>query len=174
MTFLQTERLVLRCFDEGDAAFIHELLNDPGWLRHIGDRGIQSNDDARQWIATRLVDGYQRQGYGFWAVLRRDDPQPIGLCGFIKRDTLPEVDVGYAFLPAYRGLGYAVEAVLGCLQHGQEVLGFKRVLAITSPDNIASQRLLVHAGMRLEDRRALAGETRETWVYAWGDEASPG
>ena len=174
MPVLQTERLLLRCFDAGDATFIHELLNDPGWLRHIGDRGIRSADDARLWIATRLVDGYRRQGHGFWAVHRREDPKLIGLCGFIKRDTLPEVDVGYAFMPAYRGQGYALEAVQGCLQHGREVLCFKRVLAITSPDNIASQRLLVRAGMRLEDRRALAGEARETWVYAWGDEASTG
>lgn len=165
---LQTERLQLRCFDEHDADFIVELLNDPGWLLHIGDRGVRTADDARAWIATRLVDAYQRLGFGFWAVQRRGETGLIGLCGLIKRDTLPEIDVGYAFLPGYRGQGYACEAVRGCLQYGHEVLGLDRILAITTADNIASQRVLQSAGLRLEDRRTLAGEQRESWVYAWG------
>ena len=173
MSVLQTTRLQLRCFDAEDASFILALLNDAGWLQHIGDRGVRNTDDARQWIETRLVDGYQRQGFGFWAVHLRGDPELIGLCGLIKRDTLPEVDVGYAFLPRHRGHGYAREAVLGCLQHGRTVLGLRRILAITSPDNLASQRVLETTGMRLEDRRSLAGETRETWVYAWGDASGP-
>jgi ribosomal-protein-alanine N-acetyltransferase len=168
MFVVQTERLQLRCFDAQDAGFILELLNDPGWLKHIGDRGVHSTDDARQWIETRLTRIYDELGFGFWTVQRRGEPQLIGLCGLIKRDSLPEVDVGYAFLPRYRGLGYAREAVLGCLKHGREVLGLARILAITSPDNVASQRVLEAAGMRLEDRRTLPGETRETWVYAWG------
>jgi ribosomal-protein-alanine N-acetyltransferase len=166
MFVVQTERLQLRCFDAQDAAFILELLNDPGWLQHIGDRGVRSTDDARQWIETRLTRVYDELGFGFWAVQRCGDAQPIGLCGLIKRDSLPEVDVGYAFLPRYRGLGYAREAAVGCLTYGHEVLGLARILAITSPDNVASQRVLVAAGMRLEDRRTLPGEERETWVYA--------
>jgi [ribosomal protein S5]-alanine N-acetyltransferase len=168
MSVLHTERLQLRCFDAHDAAFILELLNDPGWLQHIGDRGVRSTDDARQWIETRLTQAYETLGFGFWAVQRQGDPQPIGLCGLIKRDSLPEVDVGYAFLPRYRGMGYAREAVVGCLAYGRDVLGLARILAITSPDNLASQRVLQAVGMRLEDQRALPGETRETWVYAWG------
>jgi len=167
MPVLQTERLQLRCFDTQDAEFILELLNDPGWLQHIGDRNVRSTDDARQWISTRLVDVYQRLGFGFWAVHLHDDPTLLGLCGLIKRDTLPEVDVGYAFLPSHRGKGYAREAVIGCLKHGHEVLGLHRILAITSPGNMASQRVLETSGMQLEDRRALAGEERETLVYAW-------
>jgi [ribosomal protein S5]-alanine N-acetyltransferase len=165
---LQTERLQLRCFDEGDADFILTLLNDPGWLQHIGDRGVRSADDARAWIATRLIEPYQRLGFGFWAVQRRGDPELLGLCGLFKRDTLPEVDVGYAFLPRHRGQGYARESVQGCLRHGHEALGLKRILAITSPANVASQRVLESVGMRLEDRLRLEGEERETWVYAWG------
>lgn len=170
---LQTQRLRLRRFDAHDADFILALLNDPGWHRFIGDRGVRSDDDAREWIASRLIETYERLGYGFWAVQRHDSDELLGLCGLIKRDTLPDVDVGYAFLPAHRGQGYAREAVLGCLQHARDVLGMPRVLAITSPENTASQRVLEAAGMRLEDRRTLAGEERETCVYAWGADPAP-
>jgi ribosomal-protein-alanine N-acetyltransferase len=163
----QTERLQLRCFDAQDADFILELLNDPGWLQHIGDRGVRTLDDARAWIDTRLTASYHRHGYGFWGVQRRGEAVLLGLCGLIKRDSLPDVDVGYAFLPRHRGHGYAREAVVGCLLHGRDAFGMRRILAITSPDNTASQRVLEGAGMHLEDRRVLAGEQRETWVYAW-------
>lgn len=168
MQLLQTERLQLREFGVDDADFILELLNDADWIRHIGDRGLRTADDARHWIETRLIDGYQRQGFGFWAVQHRGSAELLGLCGLIRRDTLPEVDVGYAFLPRHRRHGYAREAVLACLQHARDVLGLPRVLAITSPDNLASQRVLEVVGMRLEDRRTLEGEQRETLVYAWG------
>ena len=171
MLVLQTERLQLRWFSEQDADFIVELLNDPGWIEHIGDRGVRTSDDARAWIASRLVDGYWRQGIGFWAVQRRGSGEPIGLCGLIQRDSLPEVDVGYAFLPRHRGQGHAHEAVMACLNYGREALGLRRILAITTPGNLASQRVLQAAGLRLEDRRTLAGETRETLVYAWQDGA---
>lgn len=164
---LRTERLELRCFDEHDAEFILALVNDPGWIAAINDPGVRTLDDARQWIDTRLTQVYARLGFGFWAVLRHGDAQPIGLCGLFKRDSLPEVDVGYALLPAHRGQGYAREAAQACLVYGRDVLGLTRILAITSPDNLASQRVLEAAGMRLEDRRALTGETKETWVYAW-------
>ncbi|HEX3139301.1 MAG TPA: GNAT family N-acetyltransferase [Rhizobacter sp.] len=165
---LETERLRLRCFDEQDADFILALLSDPGWQRFIGDRGVRSADDAREWITSRLIETYQRLGFGFWAVQRHGSDELLGLCGLVKRDSLPDVDVGYAFLPAHRGQGYAREAVLACLQHGRDVLRLPRILAITSPDNLASQRVLEAVGMRLEDRRTLAGEERETCVYAWG------
>lgn len=164
---VETERLQLRQFDTGDAGFILDLLNDPGWLRHIGDRGVRSLDDARQWIESRLIDGYQRQGFGFWAVHRRGETGLLGLCGLIKRDTLPEVDVGYAFLPQHRGQGYAREATRACLLHGHQACGLRRILAITSPENIPSQRVLDAVGMKLVDRRVLTGEAHATWVYAW-------
>jgi len=172
MRILQTERLALRWFTEHDADFILALLNDAGWLQHIGDRGVRTADDARAWIATRLVDGYWRQGFGFWAVERRATGELLGLCGLIHRDTLPEVDVGYAFMPAHRGHGYAREATAACLDYARDALGLRRVLAITSPANRASQRVLEAAGMQLQERRALPGETRETLVYAWQDSST--
>lgn len=164
---LQTERMDLREFDDGDADFILALINDPDWHQHIADSGVRTPEQARDWIATRLVANYRLRGYGLWAMVRRDDGALLGMCGFVRRDSLPEVDVGYALMPAARGHGYVREALRACLVHGRDVLGFRRVLAITGPDNLASQRVLETAGLRLEDRRVLEGATRESLVYAW-------
>jgi [ribosomal protein S5]-alanine N-acetyltransferase len=164
---LRTERLELREFTLDDAAFILQLINDPDWHRNIADPGVRDLDAARAWIVSRLVDRYRAQGYGLWAVQSRGNGELLGMCGFVRRDSLPEVDVGYALMPAARGKGHALEAVQACLRHGREVLGFRRVLAITSPDNVASQAVLLKAGFRFEDRRVLAGATAESSVYAW-------
>ncbi len=170
---LFTERLELRWFGSDDAAFVLQLLNEPSWLQHIGDRQVRTLAQAQDWLQTRLFSGYWRQGMGFWAVCLRGQPQAVGLCGLIHRDTLPDVDVGYAFLPAFWGQGYAQEAARACLDYGQRVLGLKRILAITGPDNQASQNVLRRLGMQLEQRCTLPGETRETLVFVWQPTPSP-
>lgn len=164
---LQSERLRLREFTPDDAAFIRALVNDPDWRRHISQPDVGDDAAAREWIQTRLVDPCRRQGYGLWAVERRDDGTLIGMCGFVRRDTLPGVDIGYALAPEARGHGYVVEAVRACLEHGRTELGFGRVLAITSPDNEASQRVLLAVGMRFLEQKVLPGNTVESRVYAW-------
>lgn len=173
MRVLYTERLELRWFSSDDAAFVLQLLNEPSWLQHIGDRQVRTLDQAQDWLQTRLVSGYWRQGMGFWGVCLRGQPQAVGLCGLIHRDTLPDVDVGYAFLPAFWGQGYAQEAARACLAYGHRVLGLQRILAITGPDNQASQNVLRRLGMQLEQRCTLPGETRETLVFAWQPEPNP-
>jgi [ribosomal protein S5]-alanine N-acetyltransferase len=167
-TVLETERLRLRHFGPGDAAFILELLNEPSWIAHIGPRPVHDLASAAAWIEEKLVAGYARLGYGFWAVERRADAALLGMCGLIKRDSLPEVDLGYAFVPRAWGAGYAREAAAACLRHGAEVLGMQTILAITGPDNRASQRVLTGIGMRLIDTRVLEGDARQTQVYGWG------
>lgn len=169
---LQTDRLRLREYTQNDAAFVRALVNDPDWRRFISQPEVPDDAAAREWIRTRLVEPCQRQGYGLWAVERRDDGALIGMCGFVRRDTLPGVDIGYALAPGARGHGYVLEAVRACLEHGRTVLGFGRVLAITSPDNEASQRVLRDVGMRFVERRVLAGATAESCVYAWEPAAS--
>lgn len=167
MKVLETERVTLRWFDEADAAFIFELVNDPDWLANIGDRNVHSLDDARRFITERLVPSYWDKGHGLWAMQRRVDGAVVGMCGLIDRDTLPEIDVGYAILPAFRRAGYAREAARACLDYAVNELGRPRVLAIVSPGNRASRVLLESLGMREEDASS------ETVRYAWSPEAAP-
>ena len=167
MLVMQTDRLRLRWFTPADAAFLLDLLNQPSWIANIGDRGVRTLADAEAWIKDRLIANYYAQGFGFWAVERQADGVLLGMCGLIKRDTLPAVDVGYAFAPPFLGQGYAREAAAACLQHAHTVLGLTRVLAITGSDNVASARLLEAIGLRHLETRALDGETRATRVFEW-------
>lgn len=161
-----TARLRLRRLDDGDAGFIHVLVNDPDWLRYIGDRGVRTLEDARGYIARGPVAMYEQLGYGLFAVELRDSARPIGICGVLKRDGLDDVDLGFAFLPAYRAQGYALEAAAATLAWARETRGLRRVLAITSQDNDASGRLLRRLGFRLERTAPLQPDAEAVHVYA--------
>lgn len=150
MTVLETARLTLRRLSQEDAPFIFRLVNEPSWLKYIGDKGVRSLDDARRYLQEGPLDMYARCGFGLYLVVRKRDAAPIGVCGLIKRDALAEPDIGFAFTPENWGAGYAVEAAGATLAYGRDVLGMKRILAITSLDNAASIRLLEKIGMQFE------------------------
>lgn len=150
MHVLETDRLTLRRYTLNDAEFIFRLVNDPSWLRFIGDKNVRNLDDARRYLREGPLDMYERFGFGMYRVEEREGGTPVGMCGLIKRDTLPDADVGYAFLPEFRGKGYAFEAAAAVLAHGNRDFGLQRILAIVSPDNAGSIRVLEKAGMKFE------------------------
>ena len=165
MTVLQTARLVLRRLSADDAEFILELLNQPSFLQYIGDKGVRNNDDAINYIQTGPVASYERFGFGLYLVELKDTAVPIGICGLLKRDTLPDVDVGFAFLPDYWSRGYAFEAAAAVMNYGKEVLGLRRIVAITSLDNEASIRLLEKIGLKFERLIKLGEDQREVRLF---------
>src|SRR5215471_7803847 len=134
MLVLETERLILRKLSLDDAEFVFELLNEPSFLRYIGDKSVRSLDDARAYILDGPVDSYERNGFGLYKVEMKDTGTPIGICGLLKRDTLPHADIGFAFLPAYWSKGYAFESAAAVINYARNVLKLDRILAITSPD----------------------------------------
>src|SRR3954471_19030825 len=142
MDIVKTARLRLRAITGDDAPFYLELLNDPAFIEHIGDRGIRTLDDARRAVVEGPVAMQESRGHSLYLVELKDGGAPIGMCGLIKRDTLDDVDLGYAFLPQYRGRGYAFEAGQAVLAYAPTI-GITRVAAITSPNNIASNQLLL-------------------------------
>ena len=166
MKVLETERLLLRWLTVDDAEFIMALVNEPSWLRFIGDRGVRSVDDALGYIANGPAAMYARLGFGLFLVERRDDGVPVGMCGLIKRDGLDDVDIGFAFLPRFWGQGYALESAAAVLAYGQAELGFKRIVAITSKDNDRSIRLLESIGMTFEQSIRLRAEDEEVKLFA--------
>jgi len=166
MKVLETERLTLRRLSLDDGAFILRLLNDPSWLRFIGDKGVKTLEEARNYILTGPIDMYARLGFGLYLTERRSDATPIGICGLIKRDALEDVDIGFAFLPDFRGRGYAREAAAAVMEHARSAFGLRRLVAITSPDNEASIRLLEKLGLRFEATMSLAGDSHEVSLFA--------
>jgi RimJ/RimL family protein N-acetyltransferase len=165
MTVLETERLVLRKLTADDAEFILELLNQPSFLRFIGDKGVRNTEDAIRYIETGPQASYERFGFGLYLVELKDSVVSIGMCGLLKRDTLPDVDVGFAFLPEYWSRGYAFEAANAVMAYGREVLGLKRILAITSLGNAASIRLLEKVGLRFERLIKLGNHQDEVRLF---------
>ena len=146
---LETARLILRELEPEDAAFILQLLNEPAFHRFIGDKGVRSLANARDYIEQGPRASYRDNGFGLNATCLRDST-PIGICGLVKRDTLPVPDVGFAFLEQYWGQGYAAEAAEGVIRHTREELKLPRVLAIVNPDNQKSVGVLEKIGLRFE------------------------
>jgi RimJ/RimL family protein N-acetyltransferase len=150
MRVLETERLVLRRFTLDDAAFILRLVNEPAWLRYIGDKHVHDLEAARNYIRTGPLHMYEHQGFGMYVVELKEGGVAVGSCGLLKRDILPEPDIGYAFLPEYWGRGYALEAASAVLRHGHREHRLPRILAITSPDNERSIKVLRSCGMHFK------------------------
>ena len=150
MQVLETERLTLRWVTDADAEFILGLLNQPSFLRYIGDKGVRNTEDAIRYIQTGPVASYERFGFGLYLVELKETGLPIGMCGLLKRDTLPDVDMGFALLPDYCSKGYAFEAASAVMKHGRDAFGLRRIVAITSLDNQASITLLERLGMAFE------------------------
>jgi RimJ/RimL family protein N-acetyltransferase len=165
MALIETERLFLRKLTVDDAAFMLDLLNQPSFIQFIGDRGVRTLDDAREFILTRYIAAYERLGFGLYLTLLRESQIPIGICGLVKRDGLDDVDVGYAFLPQYWSKGYASESVSAVLAYARNTLGIHRILGITTPDNISSIRVLEKAGLEFERMIKLAGDESELKLF---------
>lgn len=165
MRVLETDRLVLRHLSAADAEFILELLNEPSWLRFIGDRGVRTLDDARAYILNGPVSMYERHGVGLYLVESKSDVAPLGICGLIRRETLEDIDIGFAFLPRHWGKGYALESAAAVLEHGRHTVGLRRIVAITSLDNDSSIRLLEKLGMRFERTIRMPGESEDVKLF---------
>jgi len=165
---LETERLVLRKVSIDDAEFVLELLNQPSFIRHIGDRSVRNLADAGKYILDRLVASYEQNGFGLYLVELKPDGTPIGISGLVKRDTLPDADIGFAFLPEYWSQGYAVESAAAVMKYARETLKLDRILAITSPDNEASAKLLGKIGLRFERLIKLSEDADEVKLFGSG------
>ena len=147
MKILETERLLLREMDSArDAEFVFALLNTPKFIKYIGDRGVRSVEQARDFIESRYRQSYREHGFGLYMVELKEGDSRIGICGFVRRDSLPHPDLGFAFLPEYEGEGYGFESAKGVLEYGRKELDFTTVLAITSQDNDVSGKLLEKLG----------------------------
>jgi [ribosomal protein S5]-alanine N-acetyltransferase len=155
---LETERLILRQLTTNDAEFILELLNDPSFIRNIGDRNVRTIEDACSYILNGPVTSYAKNGFGLYLVLLKETKEPMGMCGLIKRDGLVDVDIGYALLPKYWSRGYAVEAARATKEYAREVIGLKRIVAIVDPVNAGSIRVLEKIGLHYETMVRLSAD----------------
>jgi RimJ/RimL family protein N-acetyltransferase len=166
MIVCETARLRLRHLTDADAAFVLQLLNEPDFIRNIGDREVRTLEDARRYIQHGPVASYSQHGFGLFLVELRKSRVPIGICGLLKRDYLADVDVGFALRESFRGKGFAFEAAGAVLHLGHQVLGLSRIVAITSPDNHASMSVLRKLGLEFERTIQIPDQSRDTRLFA--------
>lgn len=163
---LQTERLTLRNLTVEDAPFILELLNEPSFIQNIGDRGVRTLDDACRYLQNGPLASYRQHGFGLLAVELKATGAAMGMCGLIKRDNLPDVDIGFAFLPRYWGKGYAHEAAAAVMRYGRDVIKLDRIVAIVSPGNNGSINVLRKLGLTFERMLPWPDDRSEIELYS--------
>ena len=147
---VETPRLVLRRLELDDAPFVLRLLNEPSFIENIGDRGVRSIEDAQRYLREGPLAMYERFGFGLWHTARKADGAAAGMCGLLRRDNLPDVDIGYAYLPEFWGQGYAFEAAEATLSVAATRFGLRRVIGVVSEGNMGSIRVLEKLGMSFE------------------------
>ncbi|MBT3251723.1 MAG: GNAT family N-acetyltransferase [Candidatus Marinimicrobia bacterium] len=147
MPLYETERIRIEKATLDDSPFILELLNSPGWIEFIGDRGLTTTKEVADYIQKVLIDSYVKNGYGLFKMILKAEDKPIGLCGFVKRDFLDHADIGFALLPEYEGNGYAYEAACETMNYGLSALQIKTIFAITTFENSKSKKLLHKIGL---------------------------
>ncbi len=163
---METDRLILRLITKNDAPFILKLLNDESWLRFIGDKGVKTIEDAEHYILTGPIDMYEKLGFGLYIVELKENSTPIGMCGLIKRITLEDIDIGFALLSEYQSNGYAYEAAAATLVYGNQQLGLKRIVAITTINNTTSSALLKKLGMTYERNLTLPHQAEDLKYFS--------
>lgn len=163
---VRSERLLLRQLTLADAPWIVPVLNNPEFLRFVGDRRVSTPGDAERYLHEGPFASYLEHGFGLGAVVVRCTNVPVGIAGVLRRPELSDPDIGYAIDPEFRGRGYAGEAAALALEQGHGSLGFSRLLAIVDPDNKASCSVLARLGFRLEGLHQPAGSERPLELHA--------
>ena len=162
---LETDRLILRRLSVEDAEFIFRLLNEPSFLRYIGDKGVRTIADARDYILQGPIRSYERFGFGLYLAELKNDGIPIGICGLLKREALADVDIGFAFLPQFWKKGYAFESATAVMAYGRDVIGIKRLVAVTDSDNTSSINVLGKLGLRFERMIRMSDDAPEIKLF---------
>lgn len=163
---LSTPRLLLRHLSAHDAEFILELLNEEAFLLNIGDRGVRTLSDASNYILNGPVASYEKCGFGLYAVELKESGALMGICGLLKRETLEDVDIGFAFLQRFWGQGYAYESAAEVMNFGWNVIKLKRIVAVTTSENNASVKLLEKIGLRFERMIQMPGHEGESKLFS--------
>lgn len=162
----ETDRLILKPTTSADAEFIFELVNTPKWFANIGDRNVKSVEAAKAYIKERMTPQLEKLGYGNYTLIRKIDNTKIGTCGLYDREGLEGIDIGFALLPAYENLGYGYESVAKLLEVGIKEFQIKRISAITTKENIASQKLIEKLGLKYVNIIRIPNDEEELLLYS--------
>jgi RimJ/RimL family protein N-acetyltransferase len=165
---IQTPRLTLRPFTEGDAAAYAAICADPEVMRHIGTGVVQTAAEA--WRAMAIFLGHwQLRGFGMWALEHRERGVLLGRVGFHHPPDWPDFELGWLLAREHWGHGYAREAAAAALRHAFESMGRERVISLIRPGNTRSIAVAEAIGERLAGRLELLGSPALVYEARAGD-----
>ena len=163
---LKTRRLTMRWLTLADANLMLAVWNDPAFIRHVGDRGIRTVEQAHTTLMQGAFKLYENYGYGPYRVALQADDTEIGTCGLFRREGFEDPDIGYSILPGFNRQGYAYEAASAVLEHARSDLQLPRITAFISPGNAASIGLAEKLGLRFERMARLADDDKDVALYS--------
>ena len=164
---IETERLFLRIIKTADAPFLQRLMNTPKWYKYIGDRNIKNVTDAIEYMNDRMHPDLSVKGFVNHVMVDKTSEQPIGTCSLHNREGVEGLDIGYALLPEFEGMGYASEGAHAMLELAFNVHRQIKVSAITSEENHGSKRVLEKLGFRQEGHIQLPGTSEQICLYVF-------
>lgn len=165
--YYETERLILKPTTEDDAEFIIELLNSPTWLKYIGNRNVTTKTEAEEYINKRIKPQLDRIGISSFTLVTKADNIKVGLCGLYDREGLDGFDIGFALLPEFENNGYALESAIKVKEIAINELKLNEIKAITTKDNVASQRLLEKLGLQFNSTIRIPNDDEELLLYKY-------
>lgn len=148
----ETERLVIRLWNEADAFDALELYNHPDVLRWLPTRKPTTTAGEQWENLKRVNDTYAalNDGTGFWAIVEKESWRPIGSVIAKKLPGHEETEIGWHLNPNYWGRGYATEAGRWAAEYCFNDLGLNRIVAVVLPHNARSIAVTQRLGMRFE------------------------
>lgn len=165
MKTIETERLIMHLSNINDAEFFLELYNSPKFIEFIGDRNLRTKEDAENYIRERFIPHIEAHGFGNYTVQLKENGMKIGAVGIFKREGLEIPDIGFSFLDAYIGKGYAYESAKKLLEVAQSHFGLAKVSAMTTDSNIASQKLIKRLGLSFKGYEKIPGDAENLRYY---------
>lgn len=166
VSLMETDRLQLRAVTTDDYALMLAVWNDPAFIRNVADRGIRTEQEARDAIAAGASKLFEEYGYGPYSMSLKTDGTMIGICGLFRRDNLDDPDIGFAVLPDYCGKGYAGEAAQAVVSYARDTVGLEVLTAIVSPTNAPSIGLIEKLGLTFERMITMPGDTEAISLYS--------
>ncbi len=161
----ETERLLIQPTTEDDAVFLFELMNNPKWIKNIGDRNVKSVEDAKVYVQNKITPQLEKLGYSSYTVIRKSDGVKLGVCGLYDRDGVDGIDIGFAFLPQFEKKGYAFEAASELKDKAVNVFNISQISAITTSYNIEYHKLFKKLGFVFVSLTKIPHDVEELLLY---------
>jgi RimJ/RimL family protein N-acetyltransferase len=155
MRRLETDRLILRMFQDSDLDAYAEMCGDQEVMRYLLSGPM---DRSEAWRNLAMVVGHWGlRGFGLWAVEERDSGAMVGRVGCWQPEGWPGLELAWTLRRPYWGRGYATEAARAALDVAFSALGQNHVISMIHPENSPSIRVAQRLRMRLEGRTEFLG-----------------